>query len=117
MEKADFSNYRALALEVRHLRALVAELERAGGAASRKARAVDLPALYRAKVEEKAEALLAIETAIDALEAPAERLLMRLRYIEGRSWASICWEICPLGYSERQVYYLHGRALEKLKGV
>ena len=100
MDKSDFLNFRALALEVRQLRSLAAE-----------------EALYLAKVEEKTAALLAIEAAIGSLDAPVERLLMRLRYIEGRGWTSVCDVLRPLGYSERQVYRLHGFALQKLKEV
>ena len=137
MDKSDFLNYRALSLEVRQLRALVAELEAAKysapgpdfsgvprgtpapGAAIEKQviKYLDAVALYRAKVDEKATLLVAIESAIDSLESPTERLIMRLRYIMGRSWTSVCLELQSLGYSERQVYRLHGFALMKLREV
>lgn len=135
MTKNDFSNYRALVLEVRQLQALLTELEAAkfsvqgsdfsgvpreapsaGSAVERKViRYLDTLALYREKIEAKTAKLIAIEAALDSLEAPMERLIMRLRYIEGRSWASVCCELEPLGYSDRQVYRLHGFALMKLK--
>ena len=137
MTKTDFSNYRALVLEVRQLRSLLAELEAAkfsvegsdfsgapratpsqGSAVERKViRYLDTLALYREKIELKTAQLLAIEEALDSLDSPVERLIMRLRYIEGRSWASVCFELESLGYSERQVYRLHGFALMKLKEV
>lgn len=115
MEKSELLNYRALVLEVRHLRGRVDKLERAKSPASEDACAEAVLALYRARVEEKTEALIAIETAIESLDSPAARLLMRLRYIEGRSWVSVCGALRPLKYSERRVYRLHGTALMKLK--
>lgn len=137
MEKIDFSNYRALVLEVRQLKAYVETLDRAlssipspqfsfapkaphsGGSAleSRVARYLEMKDLYEAQLAKSEEQVLAVERAIQALEVPVERLVMRLRYIEGRSWASVCLELQALGYSERQVYYIHGFALKKLKEV
>ena len=135
MTKNDFSNYRALVLEVRQLQSLLTELEAAkfsvqgsdfsgapreapssGSAVERKViRYLDTLALYREKIEAKTARLIAIESALDSLESPVERLIMRLRYIEGRSWVSVCVELESLGYSERQVYRLHGFALMRLK--
>jgi hypothetical protein len=135
MTKNDFANYRALVLEVRQLRSLLAELEAAkfsvpggdfsgmprdtpsqGSAVENKVvRYLDTLALYQRKVADKTAQLIAIEAALDSLDSPVERMVMRLRYIEGRSWASVCCELEPLGYSERQVYRLHGFALMKLK--
>lgn len=137
MDKSDFVNYRALVLEVRQLRSFLAELEAAryavpspdfsgmpheapsqGSAMENKViRYLDTLALYREKIAEKASHLAAIEAALDSLESPTERLIMRLRYISGNSWAYICGELRSLGYSERQVYRLHGFALMKLKEV
>lgn len=137
MDKSEFTNYRALVLEVHALRSLVAELEAAKYAVpspslsgapregssrrspteSRMARYEDALALYKEKVALGEARLLAIEHAIGSLDSPVERLIMRLRYISGRSWASICPELQSLGYSERQVYRLHGFALMKLKEV
>ena len=137
MTKTDLKNYRALVLEVRQLRSLLAELEAAkfsvpgsdfsgvprvapshGSAVERKViRYMDALALYRDKVADRTAELLAIEAALGSLESPTERLILRLRYIEGRSWASVCCELESLGYSERQVYYIHGAALRKLKEV
>ena len=137
MTKTDFSNYRALVLEVQQLRSLLTELEAAkfsvsgadfsgapreapssGSAVEHKViRYLDTLALYREKVATKTAQLVAIEAALDSLESPVERLIMRLRYIEGRSWVSVCVELESLGYSERQVYRLHGFALMKLKEI
>lgn len=137
MEKSDFLNYRALVLEVRQLRSYMSSLERAldsvsspqfsvtpkgphsGGSPIEKQviRFIEIQELYKAKLAEKLAVLASVEQAIDSLEAPAERLVMRLRYLEGRSWASVCSLLQREGYSERQVYYIHGTALKKLKEV
>lgn len=40
-----------------------------------------------------------------------EKLVINLRYFEGRSWRTVAKD---LNYDERHVYRLHGRALENL---
>lgn len=135
MDKQDFVNYRALVLEVRQLRSFLAQLESsmyapAGQRFTSTPRAhsgkgstmdalvikhLELEGLYREKIAEKDARLLEIEQAIESLADPAERLIMRLRYLEGRSWVNICSKLQTEGYSERQVYYLHGFALKKLR--
>lgn len=135
MKKSDFLNYRALVLEVRRLKAYVETLDRALGSvpsqqlsftpkaphsggsslASRVARYVEMQELFEAQ-RAKAEAqVLEVERAIQSLDEPAERLVMRLRYLEGRSWTNVCSLLQPEGYSERQVYYIHGAALRNLE--
>ncbi len=49
---------------------------------------------------------------IDSVEDPNERLLLRLRHIDFKSWAKIAEE---LGYSERQAFRIYRQALEKIK--
>lgn len=135
MEKDDFINYRQLAHEVRTLRARLQTLEEtmysptglrysdAPRASSGPGRALDdviashaaLEELYLKKLAEKNARLLAVELAIESLENPAERLVMSYRYIDGRGWRTICRLMQARGYSERQVYRLHGWALERLK--
>lgn len=124
MDKNEFIHFRARVLELRQLRSFADELERAkyGGAAGtdlegRVVRHLDALALYREKLAAIEAELVAVEEAIASLESPVERLLMRLRYMEGRCWTSVCAALRPLGYSERQVYRLHGFALRKLKEV
>ena len=51
-----------------------------------------------------------IEMMIDSLE-PAERKLMRHRYIEGLTWENVC---VAMNYSWRQTHNIHGQALDKL---
>lgn len=49
---------------------------------------------------------------IDSVEDPNERLILRLRHIDFKSWAKIAEE---LGYSERQAFRIYRQALEKIK--
>ena len=81
------------------------------------ARHMALDQLYRETLAEKESKQYTIEQAIQSLPDAAERIIMRERYIKGRRWTSICCEMQKLGYSERQVYRLHGQALYKLKEV
>lgn len=137
MEKAELYNYRALVLEVRHLRSTLARLEDLRGTVAspqlsftpkgppsarssvevHAGRFVDAEALYREKVALLDSQILRIEQAIGSLESPADRLILRLRYMDGRSWPDICARLQSEGYSERSVFYIHGAALRKLKEV
>jgi DNA-directed RNA polymerase specialized sigma24 family protein len=134
MEKIDFINYRLLAQEVKRLKVRLDALEASiysptsqrysltprGSSGGRTmddviASHANLEEFYRTKLAEKNTQLLAVEQAIDGLADPGERLVMRYRYIDGRSWRQICTTMQSRGYSERQVYRLHGYALEKLR--
>lgn len=137
MEKSELLDYRALVLEVRHLRSTLARLEELRGTvaspqlsltpkgppgarspvAAQAGRFVDAEALYREKVALLDGQILRVEQAIGSLDDPAERLILRMRYMDGRGWPSICSRLHGHGYSERQVYYIHGAALKKLKEV
>ena len=55
-----------------------------------------------------------ITTSIDAMENATERALLRLRYICGYTWERIAVE---LGYSWRQVHYIHGKALQNFRKI
>lgn len=136
MEKADLQNYRATVREVHQLREQLETLEASlfspkgqrftstprvpSGAGSTMEGAVgrhfELEDLYRSTLAEKEAQQLAVERAIQTLDGP-ERVVMRERYIRGRSWTSIVSDLARMGYSERQVYRLHGLALLKLKEV
>ena len=137
MEKSDFSSYRILAKEVEQLKEQLEALEaslyspkgqkfttmpRAANGTGHTmddavARHMDLVKLYKEKLAEKESRQLSIEMAIESLEDTAERVVMRDRYLLGRSWRSIVMKLEDRGYSERQVYRLHGFALFKLKEV
>lgn len=134
MTKEDFKNYRQLASEVRKLETELKALEgsiyspsgphysltpkaphgQGKGMDDLIASHLALEAVYKEKLQQKNVQLLAIELAIESLPV-AERLVMRYRYIDGRSWRKVCDLMQPKGYSERQVYRLHGWALERLK--
>ena len=135
MEKTDFQNYRTLVQEVQRLRNKLKEMESAiyspsgqkysltPRASSGQGRTMDdvvashaaLEKFYQEKLAEKNTQLLIVERAIESLADPAERLIMRYRYIDGHKWWKVCSMMEGRGYSERQVYRLHGAALEKLK--
>lgn len=137
MEKSELMEYRELVHEVRQLRTTLAALEDCmysprGQRYTATPRAttgkgktmedvvgkhIELEALYREKLADKNARLLVIEHAIEALETPAWRLVLRQRYIDGYSWGRICAEMASLGYSERSTYRMHGEALLKLKEV
>jgi DNA-directed RNA polymerase specialized sigma subunit len=133
MEKADFQNYRRLAHEVQLLKAKMDALCDPAGqrysltprAPSGQANTLDnLAAIYAAqeehyrnKMAEKETQLLLVERAIETLADPAERLVMRYRYINGYDWQKVCVLMLSQGVSERQVYRLHGWALERLRDI
>ena len=50
-----------------------------------------------------------IEGSVMDMDAEAERSLLRYRYIAGMKWEDICDK---MGYSWRQIHYLHNKALE-----
>lgn len=137
MEKSDFWSYKTLALETQQLREQLATLESSlyspkgqrftstprvpsgggstmDGAVARHMKLVDL---YRGKLAEQEAQLLKIEGAVMSLSDTAERTVMRERYILGQRWPTVVTKLQKLGYSERQVYRLHGSALAKLKEV
>lgn len=137
MEKSDFWSYKTLALETQQLREQLAALESSlyspkgqrftstprvpsGGGSTMDgavARHIKLVDLYRGKLAEQEALLLKIEGAVMSLSDTAERTVMRERYILGQRWPAVVMKLQKLGYSERQVYRLHGSALAKLKEV
>lgn len=57
------------------------------------------------------EEATAIERAIQTLEAPIDRELMRLKYLDGLTWEEVAEQLCK---SRQWVTVLHGRILQKL---
>ena len=55
---------------------------------------------------------LEIENCINNLE-PIERVVMRMRYIDGCKWEEICYKI---HYEWRKTHYIHKEALKKIGG-
>ena len=70
-----------------------------------------LVALYRAKIEAMESEQIAVEEAIVGLR-PAEREVIRARYLDGLTWEEICVEV---GYAWAQVHRIHGAALRRLE--
>lgn len=64
------------------------------------------------QIDEMVSVQAEIREVINAVEDRDERLLLRLRYIEHRSWSRIAEE---MRYSEKQCYRLHKSALENVE--
>jgi len=67
---------------------------------------------YEQKIRELLQRQLKIEKAIDAIEDPVMRMLLRYRYIDGRSWNQIA---ILMNYSVDHIWRKHGQALMILK--
>lgn len=137
MDKNELKNYRVLLLEVQQLKDQLQALESSlyspkgqrftstprvpSGERSTMDGAVEahirLERRYREELADKEARQLAIEEAIASLQDPAERTVMRERYLFGKGWPAIVSKMQKIGYSERTTYRLHGYALAKLKEV
>lgn len=52
-----------------------------------------------------------IENAINKLDVPVQRQILRERYLKRRKW----WQIANMtGYSEQHIYFIHNKALRNL---
>ena len=129
MDKYTLSKYVMICNEIRTLQA---EKESLMGGYIVAARTTELPSGSRksdptAKMPEKVESIAAkidrqlnrcmalryeIEEAINKLENPTERLLMRKRYIEGKTWDKVAVE---MNYTFRHIIRMHGQILQKMK--
>ena len=66
--------------------------------------------LAEAELEGDRYAVVSTETALSTLK-PEERLILRLRYIEGMSWTQVCLRA---HYSRTQVFRIHAAALKRI---
>lgn len=66
---------------------------------------------YFKKFDEVLCSLHKIEKAIETLDNPTERALIRKRYLEGKRWEDICED---LHYEWAQVHRIHARILKRL---
>lgn len=109
MTKSDLMNYRATKREIRQIsrRLAVTSIENSP----------ELHCLYESTLCRLRREVVAIEKAITTLSNPVERIILRDRYINGFDWRRIVSHLAAEGYSERQVYRLHGYALQHLKEV
>ena len=73
---------------------------------------MDLRARYEERVLELIEQRKRIEEAIDGLEDPDQRTILRYRYIDGKSWKRTAQLV---HYSKETVLRKHGKALYALK--
>ena len=132
MTKDDLRSYRHIKQELDHLRSLYADINAQlygtspqgmdgmphGTPAEAKHpsdamidRKIELVKMYESKQRAAAATLLTIETAISDLD-PRERDLVRLHYIDGKTWEQVCVD---MGYSWRQIHRIHAIALAKLQ--
>jgi len=75
------------------------------------AKIVDLDNILTEKLSELVECRIRIEEAIGTLET-ADRLLLRLRYIEGEKWEEVADK---MGYSWQGIHLRHSKALKKIE--
>jgi RNA polymerase sigma factor (sigma-70 family) len=131
MTKAELRNYKNIKSEKEELEKLIqeyldssttmkatrlAKLSAHGGKASNPMLAAiimqeNIAAVYSRKVFDLSAAMQRIETAIAMLPS-VERRLMRMRYIEGYTWAEVCER---MSYSSQRVHQIHGKALLSLQ--
>ena len=78
------------------------------------ARQIELENIILENLRKEAAEVAAIEEAIQLLEDPGEREVLRLRYIEGLGWLDIC---AALTYEWAQTHRLHGSALSNIVAV
>lgn len=96
MQEERLQNYKALKREQKQIQRLKAKLLERYGEIS----------------EAQAAELLAIENAIETLDDPTSRTLLRCHYIEGMTWDEVS---DYMHYSRRQILYLRAKALDQLK--
>ena len=129
MDKRTLKSYLSLCREIEILRQERAELLNSGlGAVNNDglphgsgvsnptadiaARAASIAAELSQKLNECIDLRLQIEQAVNALNEPRERELMRRRYIEGQRWEQVAYE---MNYTLRHVTRLHGRILQRMR--
>lgn len=129
MDKRTLKSYLSLCREIEILRQERAELLNSGlGAANNDglphgsgvsnptadiaARAASIAAELSQKLNECIDLRLQIEQAVNALNEPRERELMRRRYIEGQRWEQVAYE---MNYSIERIWQLHGFILKKMQ--
>ena len=127
MDKYTLRQYQALEKEIRCLKDEIERLRESFSAplvhdgmprastyqdrvATLTARIIDLDNILTSKLSQLIDCRILIEEAIDTLDS-ADRLLLRLRYIDGKRWDEIADE---MGYSTRRILQIHGNAIKRL---
>lgn len=110
MTKEQLRLYRSIAREIDQLEQRIINLEMMGHNDD-----VTLPLrnLYREKLKKLIDGQLRIEQAIESLD-PTERVLMRMRYMDGEDWLEIC---ATIHYEWAQTHRIHAKALNKIKNL
>ena len=132
MTKQELQEYRKIEKEIKELRSTMREVEsriyspripkltgmpsaqntEPGSAQERTATALfELREQYEETVERLVRKRMRIETAIELVGDPICRRILRMRYIDGRSWKAI---IARINASERYVFKMHGVALQEI---
>lgn len=129
MTKQELKRYRRLEIELEQLESTIRRLEDSvtgvraavitdmpkGGPpvemADRVAKLLDLKEVYGRKWDALIDERTRIESAIDTLNDPIERALMRYKYIDGLTWEEVC---VAIHYEWRQVHRIHAKALMRL---
>ena len=62
--------------------------------------------LFRSKAE--------ILEVTNKLKDPVSQLLLQMRYFEGKTWEDVAFD---LGYNNRTVFKIHGRALKEVEKI
>ena len=134
MTKRELSRYRDICREIEQITEQLDELEQKEFDAAQKAvreaagagrgrtdkvgarlvRKEDLEHLYDQKQISLLVTRRRIENALESLQEPRDRALMRYRYFDGLSWEKVALK---MNYSLRAVYELHEKILQKLERV
>ncbi len=72
---------------------------------------IELRDIYNDKWDKLIDERKRIEQAIEKLQDPIQRALMRYKYIDGLTWEEVC---VKLSYSWRQTHRMHSRALQNM---
>lgn len=85
----------------------------------------DMEQYVKALLQKERQEAQAIEEAVQLLEEPNERQVIRLRYVDGFTWTEVCRALFGrrkdyeerLDTFERRTYKIHGKALINLEAV
>lgn len=71
----------------------------------------ELEAQWNKRFDEMTDALIRIDHAIGMVEDSKMRTLLRMHYIDGRTWEQVAEAMC---YSGQHVYEIHNKALDAI---
>lgn len=135
MTKAELQSYKHIKREIREIESTMCEMNtrlyyprvpkltgmptapstEQGSAQERAATALfELREKYNAAIEQLYRKAAIIETAIELVEDPMQRRILRLRYIDGRSWRAIGARV---HLAEASLYRIHGEAILSISKI